>query len=139
MKKLLALIVGMLVLASCEQKSREQVMTPDEVKQTVWALTSEYDAGIPVILFENDTKNLAHDNTLAQTVCRLDGSSCYIIFRNCALYDKTIKELAIHEASHVVVAVHEMLFDHGYEWQKIMKENGIRNPKPGLHNLTCNY
>ena len=123
-----------LLLVSCSEPF--EPLTETEVRSIVHEVTDRHDTPRPPVYVSQDTIRFK-DDSLAETVCDRSSQRCEVNFLPCSLENRSIEELSVHEAAHVVVAWKYDKYDHGKEWKSLMAEEGYRNANSHLHNRKC--
>lgn len=111
-------------------------MSEHEFRAIVNSVVLDHNTPIPRVSFEEGEIRF-QETSLAETHCDPSGRSCSIIVQRCALSNRSIEELAVHEAAHVINAYQNQRFDHGREWSSIMHQEGYNRANPQLHNRKC--
>lgn len=110
----------------------------DDHRRTIQNITNElleeYDLPPTQVIFVSDVTQIegSHADAMAVTQCRRTRRtgkvSCNIYFDTCVLQlrERTIRNLAAHEAAHYINAHVNDDYTHGYRWARILRSEGWR-------------
>lgn len=110
----------------------------DDNRQMIQEITNnlleEYDLTAPEVIFVPDVTQIegSHPEAMAVTQCRRIRRtgivSCKIYFDTCVLQlrERTIRNLAAHEAAHYINALINDDYTHGFRWARILRDQGWR-------------
>lgn len=111
-------------LLSCDSPQTETF--EDKYERVAVSILSSYDLEVPELQVRQFS---GLPDAMAKTVCRIreQGPVCEVVFKPCAVEIRnmnTRENLIAHELAHYVNARVNSKFDHGEEWEQILRDHG---------------